>query len=166
MPRYWKTRTRTLYGCALPPAETGKSMWQPSSAIRRAENAVHERRLARRYIQLAPGVLIVWERAPWQVVAVDERPDDLWGDKYEDDFAHHLKVWESRQLGAKPERHTWRGRPIAVQIVPVNDPKADPVHLMAPATTSGTYSPSTTRSAQHAVNSRPAATNSPRSKAT
>jgi hypothetical protein len=132
MPRYWKTRTRTLYGCALPPAETGKSMWQPSSAIRRAENAVHERRLARRYIQLAPGVLIVWERAPWQVVAVDERPDDLWGDKYEDDFAHHLKVWESRQLGAKPERHTWRGRPIAVQIVPVNDPKADPVHLMAP----------------------------------
>jgi hypothetical protein len=132
MSRYWTTRTRTLYGYALPAAEPGKAMWQPSSAIRRAENAVHERRLARRYVQLAPGVIVVWERQPWQIVSVDERPDDLWGDKYEDEFAHHLKVWESRKLGDKPERHTWRGRPIAVQIVPVADLKAEPIHLLAP----------------------------------
>lgn len=130
--RYWKTRTPTLYGYTLPPAEPGKSMWQPSSAIRRAENAVHERRLARRYITLTPGVTVIYERAPWRVVAVDERPDDLWGKKYEEDFAHHMKLWESRKLGDKPERGSWRGRPMAVQIVPVADPKAEPVHLIAP----------------------------------
>jgi hypothetical protein len=132
MTRYWHPRTPTLYGYALPAAEPGKNMWQPSSAIRRAENAVHERRLARRYVQLEPGVLVIYERAPWRIVAVDERPDDLWGSTYDEDFAHHLKVWESRKYGDKPTRATWRGRPIAVQVVPVADPKANPVHLIAP----------------------------------
>lgn len=129
---YWKPRTRTLNGYALPAAEPGQSNWRPSSARRRYENAVHQRALARRYVQLAPGVLVIWERQPWRVIAVDERPDDLWGEKYEAEFAHHLKVWESRQLDDRPERSTWRGRPIAVQIVPVADPKADPLHLIGP----------------------------------
>ncbi|MFE6482427.1 hypothetical protein ACFVGN_05730 [Streptomyces sp. NPDC057757] len=132
MTRYWSARTRILHGCALPPAEPGKSMWQPSSAIRRAENAVNDRRLARRFVQLAPGVLVIWERQPWQILAIDERPDDLWGDKYEDDFSHHLRLWESRKVGDKPERHTWRGRPVAMQLVPVADLKAKPLHLIFP----------------------------------
>lgn len=132
MTRYWTARTRTLYGCALPPPERGKNLWQPSSAMRRQENAVHQRRLDRRYVQLAPGTLVIWERQPWRVIAIDERPDDMWGDKYEQDFAHHLKLWESRRIGDKPERHTWRGRPVAVQIVPAADPKTEPVHLICP----------------------------------
>jgi hypothetical protein len=135
MRRHWKPRTPTLYGYTIPPAEPGKTMWRPTSAIRRAENAIHERRLARRlarrYVQLAPGTLIVWERQPWQVVSVDERPDDLWETKHEEEYAHHLKLCDSRGF-AKPDRHTWRGRPMAVQIVPVGNEKADPVHLIAP----------------------------------
>lgn len=132
MSRYWSARTRRLHGCALPLPELGKNVWQPSSAIRRAENAVAERRRARLYVQLTPGVLVIWERQPWQVVAVDERPDDLWDDKYEEEFAHHLKVWENRGVGDKPKRSTWRGRPMVVQIVPAADPEAEPIHLVAP----------------------------------
>lgn len=131
MTRYWHARTRTLYGYTIPAAEPGKNLWQPSSAIRRAENAVHERHLARRYVQLEPGTLVIYERQPWRVVAVDERPDDLWGQKYEDDYARDLKLCESRGFD-KPGRSTWRGRPIGVQIVPAADPNGEPVHLIAP----------------------------------
>lgn len=129
---YWRSRTRTLSGFALPLPERGKNTWQPSSPMRRHENAVHERQMEHRYVQLAVGTLVIWERSPCRIVAIDERPDDLWGDKYEDAFAHHIKLWESRKIGDKPERHTWRGRPIAVQLVPVADPKAEPIHLIGP----------------------------------
>ncbi|MEU0979098.1 hypothetical protein ABZ488_07745 [Streptomyces griseus] len=132
MTTYWRPRTRTRHGYSVPAPETTASGWQPRSAIRRAENAVHERRLARQYVHLQPGTLVVWERAPWQVVAVDERPADLWDDKYEDSFTSTLKHWENRRVGNKPERSTWRGRPMVVQIVPVADPRSEPVHLVAP----------------------------------
>ena len=128
---YWRPRTRTAIGHTVPLPQPRNSSSKASSATRRYENAVHERAMARRYVQLVTGTLVIWERAPWRVVAVDERPDDLWGAKYEADFAHHLKVCESRGFD-KPERRTWRGRPIAVQITPVADPKAEPVHLIAP----------------------------------
>lgn len=129
---YWRPQTRTMIGDAIPMPGPGKSGWQPSSAKRRYENAIHARSMARRYVQLAVGTLVIFERAPWRIVAIDERPDDLWGDEYEDAFTRHLKVWESRKLGDRPERHTWRGRPIAVQIVPAADPQAEPIHLVGP----------------------------------
>lgn len=129
---YWKPRTRTLNGYALPLPGPGKNTWQPSSAIRRHENAVHERRMARLYVTLAPGMLVIYERQPWRIIAIDERPDDLWGNDYEDAFARQLRSWENRKVGDRPERHTWRGRPIAVQIVPAADPKAKPLHLVGP----------------------------------
>jgi hypothetical protein len=129
---YWRPSTRTLHGYALPLPGLGKSAWQPSSPMRRQENAVHARRMARSYVQLAVGTLVIWERAPWRVIAIDERPDDLWGNKYEKQFADVVAAWERYKQYEKPERDTWRGRPIAVQIVPVADPKADPLHLIAP----------------------------------
>jgi hypothetical protein len=128
---YWRPRTRTLHGQIVPLAEPHANGWQPSSAIRRYENAVHQRAMARLYVRLEPGSLVIWDRAPWRVIAIDERPDDLWGDKYENNFARDLRLCESRGFQA-PERHTWRGRPFAVQLVPVADPKAEPIHLIGP----------------------------------
>ncbi|MBD3549817.1 hypothetical protein [Streptomyces sp. JV180] len=128
----WRPRTRTRHGYTIPAPETTSNGWQPSSAIRRAENAVHERRLARQYVRLQAGTLVIWDRAPWQVIAVNERPEDLWDAKYEASFASTLKHWEKRGVGTKPERSTWRGRPMVVQIVPVADPRAEPLHLVAP----------------------------------
>ncbi|TXJ78583.1 hypothetical protein E2C11_16380 [Streptomyces lavendulae] len=133
MSRFWSSRTRTLFGTAAPiPTRTGRHSWQPSSAMRRQEFAIHDRLAERIHITLAPGILVIWDRAPHRVTAVEERPDDLWGNEYETGFAHHLKLWETRELGDKPERHTWQGRPMAVQLVPVADPKADPIHLITP----------------------------------
>lgn len=132
MTGYWTVRTRKLQGHALPLPDPGAKAWQPSSAMRRYENAVHERLAARRFVLLVPGVLVVWERTPWRIVAVEERPDDLWGDKYEQQYADAVATWERWKRGDKPERHTWRARPVAIQIVPVSDPNADPLHLIAP----------------------------------
>lgn len=131
---YWRPRGRTLKGYALPLTERGRNIWQPSSASRRHGIAVHERQMERVHVQLTVGMLVIYERAPWRIVAIDERPHDLWAKQYEEEFAHHLKLWESRKLGDKPERHTWRGRPMMVQIVPANDTKAEPIHLEAPGT--------------------------------
>lgn len=129
---YWRPRNPVLHGFALPLPGRGKSAWQPSSPMRRQENAVHARRMDRLYVQLEVGMLVIWERAPWRITAIDERPDDLWGDKYEQQFTSAVTAWERYKQHDKPERHTWRGRPIAVQITPVADPKADPIHLIAP----------------------------------
>lgn len=129
---YWSSRNRTLHGFALPLPGRGRNAWQPSSPMRRQENAVHARRMDRLYVQIEVGMLVIWERAPWRIVAINERPDDLWGDKYEKQFTSAVAAWERYKQSEKPERNTWRGRPIAIQIVPVADSKADPIHLIAP----------------------------------
>lgn len=122
------------WATALPPAPRRQhpADWQPASAARRHELAHEEARQKRRYLQLAPGHIVVYDNAPWRVLAIDERPDDLWGEKHERQFANHLADWERHGRGDKPDRATWRGRPVMVQVVPVADPKAKPVHLRAP----------------------------------
>lgn len=129
---YWTPRQPTKRGGVHPPRTSVSRIGQSSSARRRHEDRIDEKRILADYVQLTPGTLVVWERAPYRVIAVDERPDDLWGDKYEQRFASEVETWERWQRGEKPERSTWRRRPFAVQLVPVSDPKAKPLHLIGP----------------------------------
>lgn len=134
MARYWSTRTPTKTGGVHPPRTSLNRIGHSSSAMRRQQDRIDEKEILADYVQLAPGVLVIWERAPHRVVAVDERPDDLWGDKHEQRFADAVAAFERWGRGEKPERATWRDRPFAVQLVPVADPKASPIHLMARGT--------------------------------
>ncbi|MFF8997110.1 hypothetical protein ACF1GW_30750 [Streptomyces achromogenes] len=139
MSRLWSSRTRTLTGTTAPlPTSIGHHIG-PASAMRRQEYAVHDRLAERLFVQLAPGMLVIWDRAPHRIVAVEERPNDLWGDKYEQKFTHAVSAWDAapetwkRQTHQKkPTRTTWRGRPMAIQLVPVADPKTEPIHLITP----------------------------------
>ncbi|ELP67694.1 hypothetical protein STRTUCAR8_08610 [Streptomyces turgidiscabies Car8] len=128
----WYVGQPTKHGGVHPPRATINWAGEASSAMRRQQRRIDDKQILADYVQLAPGVLVVWERAPHRVVSVDERPDDLWGDKHEMRFADEVTLWERWKRGDKPERATWRERPFAIQLVPVADPKADPVHLIAP----------------------------------
>ncbi|MEU8136068.1 hypothetical protein [Streptodolium elevatio] len=73
--------------------------------------------------ELQPGTIVVWEREPHRVIEVRERPDELWGDKFE-------QAWQERGRG---DRSTWRYRPVVVVLQPDEQPTAKPLHLCGPA---------------------------------
>jgi len=128
----WYVGQPTKRGGVHPPRTALNRIGEPSSAMRRQENRIHDKRILANYVQLKPGVLVVWDRQPWRILSIDERPADLWGDKHEERFANEVATWERWQRGDKPERATWHERPFAIQLVPVADPKASPLHLIAP----------------------------------
>jgi len=128
----WYVGQPTKRGGVHPPRTSINRIGGPSSAIRRQGQRIDDKQILANYVQLKPGVIVVWERQPYHVLSVDERPEDLWGDHYEERFANEVATWERWQRGDKPERATWRERPFAIRLVPVADPKASPLHLIAP----------------------------------
>lgn len=141
MRQYWTPRTKTKRGGIHPPLTSRSRYGEASSASRRYRDRVWDKITAAGYVQLAPGVIVVFERQPWVIVEIAERADDLWGDKYEDQWAATIKAWEARPRGERPERATWTGRPVAILIVPAADPKSKPLHLIAPASYGWTVLP-------------------------
>ncbi|MGW0780393.1 hypothetical protein [Streptomyces sp. NPDC002913] len=132
MTAYWHPRQQTKHGGINPAPTKTNRIGESSSASRRYQDRVHEKLAIAGYVQLAPGVLFVYERAPWRIVEIVDRFQD-WDDKREAMFAGILDNWEKRPVGDKPERVTWSGRPYVVVAVPDQDPAAKPVHLEAPA---------------------------------
>jgi len=132
--RGWSPREHTKRGGVLPPLTRLNRIGEPSSAMRRQEQRIHDKRLLADYVQLAPGVLVVWDRQPWRVIEVTERPIDLWGAKYEKAFEEDLAGWERYPNHRnKPEKTTWVGRPVAVVIQLDGQPADKPLHLIGPA---------------------------------
>lgn len=141
MSQYWTPRMRTKRGGINPPRTGSYRHGEASSASRRHRDRVWDKITAANYVQLAPDVIVVFERQPWIVVEITERADDLWGEKYDEKWAEIIAAWEARPRGDRPERATWSGRPVAILIVPASDPKSKPLHLMAPAHYSWTVLP-------------------------
>jgi hypothetical protein len=130
----WYPREHTKHGGVLPPRTNLNRYGSSSSAIRRHEARIDEKRILANYVQLAPGVLVIWDRKPWRVVEVTERPLDLWGAKYDEAFADDLARWEEWPgKRERPEKATWDGRPVTVAIVPDGKPAEKPLHLIGPA---------------------------------
>jgi hypothetical protein len=134
----WYVRQSTKHGGFHSPLTALNRSYEASSAIRRQEQRIHDRQILANYVQLAPGVLVVYDRQPWRVVEVTERPLDLWGDDYEKRFAAAVEMWErsggeTRPGGGKcPEKATWTSRPVVVILAPDGKPHEEPVHLIGP----------------------------------
>lgn len=77
--------------------------------------------------RLEPGDIVVWEREPHHVIEVTERPDDLWGERYETRWAEESK-WRTTTTRAE-----WVGRPLVYVVRPVDRPDTTPLHLIGPA---------------------------------
>lgn len=95
--------------------------------------------------RVVPGAIVVLHREPWRVLEVNERPEDLWPERYETVWQKLVTQWvehEAARLAGEPEswgeprkarpqpvRAEWPNRPIVLVLQPVDDPKAKPRHL-------------------------------------
>lgn len=129
----WYPRQNTKRGGTHPPRTTVNRIGESASAMRRQEQRIDDKRILANYVQLAPGVLVIWDRKPWRVVEFAERPLDLWGAKHEARFAAATESWERYPRGERPEKATWEGRPVAFVLVPDGKPHEKPIHLVGPA---------------------------------
>jgi hypothetical protein len=100
--------------------------------MRRQEQRIHDKKILADYVQLKPGVLVVYDRQPWRVVEITERPLDLWDDEYEKRFADAVESWERWGRGDRPEKATWISRPMAIVLQPDGKPHEKPIHLIGP----------------------------------
>jgi len=129
-------RQHTKHGGIHPPRTALNRIGEPSSAMRRQENRIHDKQILADYVQLKPGTLVVWDRQPYRVVELTERPLDLWGDKHEMRYATALESWDRYPRGNRPEKATWDGRPYVFVLQPDGKPHEEPIHLIGPANTS------------------------------
>lgn len=130
----WYPRQHYKRGGTHPPLTTVNRIGEYSSAMRRQEQRVHDKQILANYVQLKPGVLVIWDRQPHRIVELAERPLDLWGEKHEMRFATALDQWERYgKRGERPEKATWCGRPFVFVLQPDGKPHEKPVHLIGPA---------------------------------
>ena len=129
----WYPRQHYKRGGTHPPLTSVNRIGEPSSAMRRHEERIRDKAILANYVQLKPGVLVIWDRQPYRVVEVAERPLDLWGEKYDEQFAAAVDAWERYGRGDRPEKATWRSRPMAFVLQPDGKPHEKPVHLIGPA---------------------------------
>ncbi|WP_307073436.1 hypothetical protein [Streptomyces canus] len=105
--------------------------------MRRQENRIHDKRILADYVQLKPGILVVWDRQPYRVVELAERPLDLWGEKHEMRYVTAVEQWERYPRNwDRPEKATWDGRPFVFVLQLDGKPHEKPIHLIGPANTS------------------------------
>lgn len=127
-------RNRTKRGGFHPsPPRARRIPGESTSASRRYSDKVDERVRAGNYVQLKPGLIVVWQHQPWRIFEIAERPLDLWNEEHEKLFAADVEAWQRSPRGEQPERATWYRRPITLQLTPTTDPKAKPIHLTTPA---------------------------------
>lgn len=132
----WYVRQSTKRGGIHPPRTALNRVGEPSSAMRRQEGRIREKQILANYVQLKPGVLVIWDRQPHRVVELAERPLDLWGDKHEMRYAAAVEAWDRYPRGDRPEKATWDGRPYVFALQPDGKPHEEPIHLIGPANTS------------------------------
>ena len=127
---YWKTRTPTKTGYAVPFPRFGPSRYgEASTAQRRRDDRISDRIRDERIVILQPDTLVVFQRAPYRVVEVREIPPDLWGEKLQKAYEDELTRWDARPWGDRPTLETWRDRPVSVVLRPDKQPQAKPIHL-------------------------------------
>lgn len=95
---------------------------------------------------VAPGCIIVRQRQPWRVLEVNERPEDLWPERWETAWQRRVAAREKYEaerlagatdaygLPCKPRppmvRAEWPWRPAVIVLQPVDQPKSRPRHVM------------------------------------
>lgn len=126
-------RQPTKRGGIRPPRTSINRIGQPSSAMRRQQQRIDDKRILADYVQLKPGILVVWDGQPHRVVELAERPLDLWGEKHEMRYAAALEHWDRFPHGDRPEKATWDGRPYVFVLQVDGKPHEKPLHLIGPA---------------------------------
>jgi hypothetical protein len=133
MSQYWRPRTPTKRGVLDLPTVESIRWSEASTARRRYSDRINDQLRAKGYTLLKPGVNVIYKRRTWILLDIAERPNDLWSAEFEQAWAAHVEACERYRRGEKPDRATWAGRPLMIQLVPVDNRNAKPIHLAAPA---------------------------------
>jgi hypothetical protein len=117
----WRSRTPTRRGHIDAPTWAGPRAFasRPSSVHRRLEYVEHDRVFREINPQLQPGMLVIWERAPYRVAEIREIPQDLWPAPWTAHWDRHFRFWfDGKQEQPAPDPATWRDRPVNVVLEP------------------------------------------------
>jgi hypothetical protein len=105
-----------------------------STAHRRMERRSYERQFDQERVQLAPNVLVIFDRKAYRIVETREIPEDLWDEEFEKAFEDACEAWSlTPRNWPRPEKATWHDRPVMVVVRPEGQPEAKPIHLLAAA---------------------------------
>lgn len=130
----WYPRQHCKTGGTHPPRTSINRIGEFSSAMRRQEQRIDDKRILASYVQLKPGVLVIWDRKPHRIIELAERPLDLWDEEHEMRYATALEHWErGGSHGERPEKTTWRDRPFVFVLQPDGKPHEKLLHLIGPA---------------------------------
>lgn len=128
---FWRSRTPTSRG-HIDPVTLGRIIDTPSTVEGRHNRADFERRQREQNPQLRPGMVVILSRAPYRIVEIREKPDDLWPEKYEAAWKAEFDEWARTPTDKPaPQRSTWRHRPVNVVVVP--DGGGTEEHRVGPA---------------------------------
>jgi hypothetical protein len=128
----WYPRQHTRKGHIDEPTWAA-STWQSSHPARRVEDREHERQRREANPVLTPGMLVIFHRKPCRIVEIREHAADLWPEQYERGLAEAQRAWDrDPRFGDRPERATWRKRPIDIALV-ADEPGASEQHWCVPA---------------------------------
>ncbi|MEV8324561.1 hypothetical protein [Kitasatospora sp. NPDC056731] len=130
----WRSRTPVRHGHIDKPRR-GRIIGPARSTVEaRLREEEYERKRCELNPVLAPGMLVIHQRAPFRVIEIHEVPFDLWPDPYDKQWATHFDFWlRSTGVDPAPDPAVWRERPVVVLVEPDGGGKA--MHLQAPAST-------------------------------
>lgn len=119
----WRSRTPTLRGHIDPPNWRPRSETRigngPSTVEGRIREAEYDIQYRDNNPHLQPGMLVIWDRAPWRVVEIRELPQDLWPEPFPGHWERRFGFWLDRKTDSPaPDPTTWRDRPVNVVLEP------------------------------------------------
>lgn len=116
---HWRSRTPTRQGHIDQPTFGGYFGTAPSTVQGRMREAAHVARQRAHNPQLAPGMLVIHQSAPYRVVEIREFAEDLWPEAFEEQWQQSLEWWlKDPRPNPQPIRATWRQRPVVVVVEP------------------------------------------------
>lgn len=122
---YWRSRTPVRRGHIDPVTLGGFIGPAPSTVEGRHNRADFERQQRERNPQLQPGMLVIFDRAPYRIVEIREMPFDLWPAPYAEGWKAKFDAWASQATEEPaPDPGTWRDRPINLVLDPDQGGKA------------------------------------------
>ncbi|MFH9426037.1 hypothetical protein [Streptomyces sp. NPDC017529] len=130
---YWRSRTPVRQATVHRFTPQASRIGSASTAKGRQAERMYDRSFRDQSTVLEPGMVIIYERKPYRVLEIRERPLDLWDDRYEQAFDGALRDWDRFQRGPRPEKETWRGRPVHIVIQPAGSDGPERFSLTAPA---------------------------------
>lgn len=119
----WRSRTPVRRGHIDPPLNRPTAEVRigpgPSTVEGRIREYRYDEQSRDQNVHLQPGMIVILGRAPYRIIEIREKPEDLWPAAFEAAWERAVETRERYRPEMGPlERSTWPGRPLNVVVVP------------------------------------------------